>query len=62
MRQGDWKLIASGNRNDASKLKFALYNLAGDKPEQKDYAKEKPNIVKRLVKLHDKWAEDVFED
>ncbi|MHC4996606.1 MAG: sulfatase-like hydrolase/transferase [Planctomycetota bacterium] len=62
VRQGDWKLIASGNRNDASKLKYSLHSLTGIKPEQKDFAKERPDLVKKLKALHDTWAKDVFED
>jgi arylsulfatase A-like enzyme len=62
VRQGDWKLIASGNRSDASKLNYALYNLAGDKPEQTDHAKHRPELVQKLKNLHDTWAKDVFED
>jgi hypothetical protein len=39
--------------------KAALHNLADAKPEVKDYAKEKPEVVGRLRALHTAWAKDV---
>jgi len=36
-----------------------LGNLADDLPESKNYADERPDIVKRLTKLHEAWAKDV---
>jgi len=50
VREGDWKLI-NGK---------ALYNLADEKPEQHNYATEKPEIVKALQNRYDAWAKDVF--
>ena len=38
---------------------MTLHNLADAKPEVKDYAKEKPEIVDRLRALHMAWAKDV---
>ena len=54
VREGDWKLIGNTRNANAS-----LHNLSEDKPEVKNYAKEKPEIVARLRNLHSKWAEEV---
>jgi arylsulfatase A len=53
VREGDWKLISTG------KEELFLGNLADEKPEAADYAKERPEIVKRLTALHKQWAESV---
>ncbi len=52
VREGDWKLIATGNNQ-------FLGNLADDEPEAKDYAKEKPDVVERLLRYHTEWVEEV---
>jgi hypothetical protein len=53
VRQGDWKLIGRG------KSGRSLGNLSGDKPEQENFIKAKPDIAKRLLDLHLKWVEEV---
>lgn len=62
MREGDWKLISKGSKGlGREKLDaITLVNLADDKPETKNYAAEKPEILKRLKELHNEWADDVF--
>jgi arylsulfatase A-like enzyme len=62
VREGDWKLISGGVLGlGRPKLdEITLTNLADAKPEAKNYAKEKPDLVRRLERLHDAWAEDVF--
>ena len=50
VREGDWKLIDGRS----------LHRLADEKPEVKDYAREKPEIVKSLQARYDAWAKDVF--
>jgi len=55
VREGDWKLIGRDDRPQAS-----LHNLADKEPEVVNYAKQKPEIVARLRKLHDDWAKDVM--
>ena len=53
VRKGDWKLLGRAN-----KAEF-LGNLAGAKPEQKNYLKEKPQLAEELKRLHDDWAASV---
>jgi len=55
VRQGDWKLIGRDDREQVS-----LHNLADEEPEVTNYAKQKPEIVARLGKLHADWAEEVM--
>ena len=40
--------------------KVFLTNLANDRPELKNHAKEQPQIVKHLMKLHEQWQKDVM--
>jgi arylsulfatase A-like enzyme len=54
VRESDWKLIGSDGNT-----KVSLRNLADAKPEARDYAKAKPEIVWRLRKLHNDWVEEV---
>ncbi len=58
VREGDWKLIATYNRTNESHT-YTLHNLADERPEVKDYASEKPELVARLKTLHEEWAKDV---
>ncbi len=58
--KGDWKLI--GNARDTSggplsneDKKLFLSNLAEDVSETRNLAKENPDVVTRLKKLHDDW-------
>ncbi|TFG39087.1 MAG: sulfatase [Syntrophobacterales bacterium] len=65
VRQGDWKLIAQQakkpkkGRKGKPVVKMTLHNLADKQPEVKDYAKEHPEIVRRLQKLHNAWIKEV---
>jgi len=43
----------------AGRPQVTLHNLADAKPEVKNYAKEKSEIVDRLRMLHTAWAKDV---
>jgi arylsulfatase A len=51
VREGDWKLYRK-----------QLYNLADEQPEKKNYAAEKPEIVKSLQARYDAWKKDVFNE
>jgi arylsulfatase A-like enzyme len=57
VREGDWKLIGRDDRPQAS-----LHNLAAEEPEVVNYARQKPDTVARLRKLHDDWAKDVMPE
>ena len=46
-----------GPRRDIPKV--FLGNLADDQPELKNYADQHPEIVGRLMRLHEQWAMDV---
>lgn len=48
---GEWKMIATRKTR-------ALYNLNDEKPEMKDYSKEKHEVFSRLSELYDKWLKD----
>lgn len=39
-----------------------LANLDEENPEEHNYADEYPEIVEKLTKLHEIWAEDVFKE
>ncbi len=70
VRQGDWKLIYNGkdttdkwqgHPEPRRKIpKVFLANLADNQPELKNHAKEKLQIVKHLMKLHEQWQKDVM--
>jgi arylsulfatase A-like enzyme len=53
VREGDWKLM--GRNKEASHLG----NLSDTEPEKKNYIKEKPDIAKRLLDLHNEWLKEV---
>ena len=62
VREGDWKLL--GNPQDRSQKapltkddKLFLVNLAEDVTEMKNLAKEHPDVVQRLLKVHDEYVE-----
>lgn len=59
VRKGDWKLIGTGGGKPGSKTNLALYHLADAKPEARDYAADKPGLVRELTKLHEEWAKEV---
>ena len=54
VREGDWKLQGRGHKPTF------LASLADEQPERANHLKAKPEIAKRLLKLHDQWAKDVF--
>ncbi len=62
-REGDWKLIGNPRDTSAPDVKFDtnrfLVNLQDDPGEQRNLAKENPQIVKQLNALHEAWLEDV---
>jgi arylsulfatase A-like enzyme len=61
VRQGNWKLIgnvetARDTNLTAADKKLFLSNLAEDVSERTNFAREFPEAVKRLQRLHDDWA------
>lgn len=60
VRAGDWKLmgnVVDTTQNDRNKDRFPLFlaNLANDPGEKVNLAKEQPEVVARLRKLHEEW-------
>jgi len=58
VRQGDWKLLGETHRKTGA-VKLSLHNLADDQPEVKNYAKDKPLLMKQLAALHEEWTKDL---
>lgn len=62
VREGDWKLMFQGARHlgggDPSEI--YLSNLSDPLPERKNYAAERPDLVKRLTAAHEAWAREVM--
>jgi len=59
VREGDWKLINTPVGKPTKEHLF-LAHLSDEEPERKNYVKDKPDLVRRLQKLHDAWGKDVF--
>lgn len=53
VRQGQWKLLGQGDQAQS------LGNLNDPEPEKKNYLTEEPELVARLLALHETWAKDV---
>lgn len=62
VREGDWKLIAKVNRAKQEIVHLGLHSLEGLQPEVKNYVEEYPEIVARLMELHEQWSADVYSD
>ena len=57
VRDGDWKLVRYGRTGRPSTLQaWELYDMAKDRIESKNLAKEKPEIAKALEKKWESWA------
>jgi len=64
VREGHWKLIVNArdttDGRDVKNLKGPfLADLAADPGEQTNLADDHPEVVRRLTRLHDRWAKDV---
>jgi len=69
VREGDWKLIYNGrdttdewqgHPQPQRKIpEVFLGNLADAQPELKNHADEKPEVVQKLMKLHEDWAKEL---
>ena len=61
VREGNWKLIVNDKYGLGREKLDDVYlaNLADEQPERKNHAKEHPEIVKRLMQLHQEWERQV---
>jgi len=60
VREGDWKLIGNLRSPDGDALaaedkRLFLSNLVADISEKTNLARQHPDIVERLTKLHTDW-------
>ncbi|MEM7010198.1 MAG: sulfatase-like hydrolase/transferase [Verrucomicrobiota bacterium] len=68
VRQGDWKLVVNGGdqRNPGSLTpedkKGFLSNLAEDVGETENLAKEKPEVLQQLLKIHEDYRASLTAD
>jgi arylsulfatase len=53
IREGDWKLVTSNDRDPAA---WELYNLVEDRSETEEVGKDNPQIVERLRARWNGWA------
>ncbi len=54
IRQGDWKLVTTDDRNDEA---WELYDLGEDRGESEDLVAERPEVAERLKRKWRRWAE-----
>ncbi len=59
VREGDWKLIGVDPRKPDGRAIYSLHNLADVEPEAKNYASQRPDLVRKLSVLHEAWKKDV---
>jgi arylsulfatase A-like enzyme len=56
VRSGKWKLVAKW------KEPWELYDMDADRTELHNLAQQRPDLVKELAAVHDKWAERTSAD
>jgi arylsulfatase A-like enzyme len=61
VREGDWKLLANDKHWSGRERLAAVHlaNLADEQPERRNHALQHPDVVKRLTRLHEQWAQAV---
>jgi arylsulfatase A-like enzyme len=59
IRERDWKLLGFRNKGSQKRLHLELRNVADPKPESKNYAEERPDLVERLTAMHEAWAKSI---
>ncbi|RMF41711.1 MAG: arylsulfatase, partial [Planctomycetota bacterium] len=52
VRMGDWKLVAKGQRSP-----WELYDVRHDRSEQRNLADTHPDVVERMSRMWQRWAE-----
>ena len=73
LRRGDWKIlhtvrnrddrwVSVAGTEDARTGDWALYNLANDRGEQRDLAQRRPDLVRDLSALWNRWRERFIRD
>ena len=69
VRRRNWKLIVNGRDTTGLKSPHAprkqmgeayLANLADRQPESINHAGDRPEVVKRLTRLHQDWIQEVL--
>lgn len=60
VRKGEWKLLGSHDKKTDS-ISLQLLNLTGEKPEQRNWLEEKPELARQLGELHDAWVLEVSQ-
>jgi len=55
IREGDWKLVTSNDRDDTA---WELYDLSGDRGESHDVRGQFPEVAERLMDQWRQWAKD----
>jgi len=53
IRKGNWKAVAENNQP------WELYNLANDRTETKNKAKDNPIVLQKLIAEHENWSKKV---
>jgi arylsulfatase len=53
MRDGNWKIVSNVGEH------WQLYNMADDRTELHDLAKEKPDVLNQMVKDYEVWYKKV---
>jgi len=66
IREANWKLVHNGPATEQNSRKIPqvddfLSNLAEDVSETTNLAGQRPDIVGRLTKLHEEWAQEVSQ-
>ena len=60
VRQGNWKALRlSAKGKNSSAGSWQLYDLSKDRSENKDVAKDNPEVLKSITQKWSKWYEDV---
>ena len=59
VREENWKLIARRSNSPTAGTSYSLYHLGDERPEVRDYASDRPELVEKLRALHTQWEQEV---